>query len=274
MTYTRKKSKSHKPARDHHQEITNKVVAALEAGVRPWQKPWDLAKCDGPAMPINGATGHKYRGINVLMLGMSQLAFASRDPRWQTYKQASEKGWQVRRGEHGSTVFFFKPIEVGESDEAGDDSDGIRRIPILKSFTVFHASQIDGIPPYVAPDVTAAPWRRPDAVDLILKNIGIEVRIGGERAFYCPSTDHIQMPPDGAFHSPELWSATLFHELGHATGAKHRLNRDLSGRYGSHAYSHEELRVELASVFLGSELGLPADVPNHASYLASWIEIL
>ena len=191
-------------SRDHYQQITDKVVAALEAGVRPWQKPWNPDKCGGPAMPINGATGHKYRGINVLMLGMSQLAFASHDPRWQTYKQASEKGWQVRSGEHGTTVFFFKQIELRESDDAGDDSDGIKRIPILTSYTVFHASQIDGIPPFVAPDVLAAPWRRPDAADLILKNSGIEIRMGGERAFFCPSTDHIHYlnskPVSSAFH--------------------------------------------------------------------------
>ncbi len=263
----------HKP-RDHYQELTDRIIAALEAGTRPWQKPWDPSKSGGPSMPVNGATGRRYRGINTLVLGMSTLAFANNDPRWCTYKQAAERGWQIRRGEKGTTVFFYKQLTIDDhrSPESGDDH--TRSIPLLRSFTVFHASQIDGIPAFVAPTVEDAPWRRPEAVDIILRNSKAVIRIGGDRAFYSPSTDHIQLPPDSAFESPEGWAATALHELSHFAGAPQRLNRDLSGRFGSDSYSKEEMVAEFSSMTIGTELNLPTDIPNHASYLESWIKNL
>jgi antirestriction protein ArdC len=266
-------SKSRFTAHDHYQEVTDRVIAALEAGTRPWQKPWDPNKAGGPAMPFNGATGRRYRGINVLMLGMSALAFDAQDPRWCTYKQASEKEWQVKRGERGSTVFFFKQLLVEDANARPDSEDATKKIPILRSYTVFHASQIEGIPAFDPPTLEEAPWRRPDAADLILKNSKAEIRIGGERAFYSPSTDHIQLPPDSSFSSAQGWAATALHEVSHWAASVHRLNRDLPGRFGSEAYSRNELRAELSSVFLGTELGLPTDIPNHADYLASWLKI-
>ncbi len=187
-------------------------------------------------MPVNGATGRRYRGINTLVLGMSTLAFASNDPRWCTYKQAAERGWQIRRGEKGTTVIFYKQLTIDDRRSPENGEDHTRHIPLLRSFTVFHASQIDGIPTFVAPTVEDAPWRRPEAVDLILRNSKAILRIGGDRAFYSPSTDHIQLPIEAAFDTPEKWSATAMHELSHWTGAGHRLNRDLSGRVGSVSY--------------------------------------
>jgi antirestriction protein ArdC len=201
-------------SRDHYQELTDRIIAALEAGTRPWQKPWDPNKAGGPSMPINAATGRRYRGINTLILGMSSLAFASNDPRFCTYKQAAERGWQIRRGEKGTTVYFFKQLTIGDYDSHNGEEDHTRRIPLLRSFTVFHSSQIDAIPAFVAPTVEEAPWRRPDAVDIILRNSKAVIRIGGDRAFYSPSTDHIQLPPDSAFESPEGWAATALHEIG------------------------------------------------------------
>jgi antirestriction protein ArdC len=259
---------------DHYQEITDRITAALEAGTRPWQRPWNPAKTGGPAMPVNGATGRRYHGINVLVLGMSRLAFLHADPRWCSYKQAADRGWQVRGGEKGTTVFFYKKITVDAPDEAGDNEESQKSIPVLRAYTVFNASQIDGIPPYTPPSLEEAPWRHPEATDIILRNSKVEIRIGGDRAFYSPSTDHIQLPPESSFVSAEAWSSCALHELSHASGAPHRLNRDLVGRFGSEKYSREELRAELSSVFLGTELGLPTDIPNHASYLSSWIRCL
>jgi antirestriction protein ArdC len=201
-------------AQDHYQELTDRVIAALEAGTRPWQKPWDPNKAGGPAMPVNGATGRRYRGINTLVLGMSPLAFTSNDPRWSTYKQAADRGWQIRRCEKGTTVFFFKQLTINDHKSPENDDDHTRRIPLLRSFTVFHASQIDGIPPIAPTTVQDAPWRRPEAVDVILRNSNAIIRIGGDRAFYSPATDHIQLPMESAFQSPEGWAATALHELG------------------------------------------------------------
>ncbi|HUZ92206.1 MAG TPA: zincin-like metallopeptidase domain-containing protein [Methylocella sp.] len=276
MTNARYASRSGGPTkpRDHYQDLTDRVIAALEAGTRPWQKPWDPDKTGGPAMPVNGATGRRYRGINTLVLGMSTLAFATSDPRWCTYKQAAERGWQIRRGERGTTVFFFKQLQIEDHTAAESNSEHTKRIPLLRSFTVFHASQIDSIPAFTPPTIEEAPWRRPEAVDMILRNSNATIRVGGDRAFFSPSTDHIQLPPESAFQSPEGWSATAMHELSHWAGASHRLNRDLSGRFGSQDYSREELVADFSSLIIGTELGLPTDVPNHASYIGSWIKIL
>jgi len=271
--------KSNRAPRDHYQEVTGRIVAALEAGTPPWRRPWDPDKAGGPAMPRNAATGQRYRGINVLTLGMSALAFESGDPRWATYKQAEDGGWQVRRGERGTTRFFFKRLEL--RDDKGDgagpegDEEAVRRIPLLRAFTLFHASQIDGIPDYIPPTIAEAPWRAPEAAEIILANSGAVVRIGGERAFYSPATDHVQMPPQSAFATAEGFCGTLVHELGHWTGAESRLNRDLRNHFGSHDYAREELRAEIGQMMVCAELGIAdCDFSNNAAYVASWLEKL
>jgi antirestriction protein ArdC len=221
-------------------------------------------------VPFFAATDKRYHGVNVLILGMAMRAFQSGDPRWMTYQQAHEKHWQVRKGEKSTTIFFSKPYEI--DDEEADD--GKKTIRVLKHYAVFHASQIDGIPAYKAPTIEEAPWTRPEAADIILKNSRAVVRIGGDRAFYSPSTDHIQLPPEHAFRGPPEFAATALHELAHWTGHPSRLNRDMRQRFGSAAYAMEELRAELASAFVATELGIPTDIPQHSSYIANWIKPL
>jgi antirestriction protein ArdC len=267
--------KSSRAPRDHYQEVTDRIIAALEAGMPPWRRPWDPDKTGGPAMPRNAATGHRYRGINVLTLGMSPLAFESADPRWATYKQAEDRGWQVRRGERGTTGFFFKRLELRDDSKPEDDEKAVRRIPLLRAFTLFHASQIDGIPDYVPPTVAEAPWRAPEAAEIILANSGAVIRIGGERAFYSPATDHIQMPPRAAFDTAEKFCGVLLHEMSHWSGAASRLNRDLRNHFGSHDYAREELRAEIGQVMVCTELGIAdCDFSNNAAYVATWLEKL
>ncbi len=263
--------------RDHFQEVTDGIVAALEADRKPWVRPWDPDKAGGPQAPFNPTTGKRYHGINVLILGMDLRAFETGDPRWMTYQQASDRKWQVRKGEKSTSIFFFKPLRVeGKDDEAdpGEDGPGQRMVAMMRSYSVFHASQIEGIPPYKAPTFEEAPWTRPEAANVILTNSRAVVRIGGDRAFYSPSTDHIQLPPEHAFNGAPEWAATALHELGHWTGHSTRLNRDLQNKFGSAGYAMEELRAELASAFVGAELGLPTDIPQHASYIGSWIKSL
>src|SRR4051812_23082705 len=142
---------SSKP-RDHYAEVTAQIIAALEAGTPPWRRPWDRDKAGGPMMPHNATTGTRYRGINALVLGMSPLAFMSCDPRWATYKQTAERGWQVRKGSRGTPGFFYKQIEVG-------DRDG------------------------VAPTAAEAPWREPEAAATMARNSRAVIRVGGDRAF-------------------------------------------------------------------------------------------
>jgi antirestriction protein ArdC len=273
-TMNRGGKSSHAP-RDHYQEVTDRIIAALEAGTPPWRRPWDPDKAGGPAMPRNAATNHRYRGINVLTLGMSTLAFASGDPRWATYKQAEDRGWQVRKGERGTTGYFFKRLELRDDTKPEDDEDAVKRIPLLRAFTLFHASQIDGIPDYVPPTIEEAPWRAPEAVEIILANSGAVMRIGGDRAFYSPSTDHIQLPPQSAFATAEGFCGTLIHEMGHWTGAPARLNRDLRNGFGSHDYAREELRAEIGQMMVCGELGIAvsdSDFSNNAAYVASWLD--
>ena len=203
-------SRANRPPRDHYQEVTDRIIAALEAGTPPWRRPWDPDKAGGPAMPRNATTGQRYRGINVLTLGMSVLAFSSGDPRWATYKQAEDRGWQVRKGERGTTGYFFKRLEVRDDSKPEDDEDTVKRIPLLRAFSLFHASQIDGIPDFIPPTIEEAPWRAPEAAEIILANSGAVVRIGGEKAFYSPATDHVQIPPQGAFRQRKDSAGRLF----------------------------------------------------------------
>ena len=256
--------------RDPIQEFAARIVAELEKGVKPWVRPWDPAKAGGPQAHFNPVTGKRYHGINVLILGMDMRAFQSGDPRWMTYQQAHEKKWQVRKGEKATTIFFTK--QYGVEDE--ETEDGRKTVRVLKHYAVFHASQIDGVPDYKAPGVDEAPWTRADAAEIIMRYSGAVIRIGGDRAFYSPVTDHIQLPPDNAFRGPSEFAATALHELGHWSGHSSRLNRDMKGRYGSAAYAMEELRAELASAFIAAELGIPTDIPQHASYIGNWIKPL
>jgi antirestriction protein ArdC len=261
---------SHTTHRDPMEEFANRIVTELEKGIKPWVRPWDPEKAGGPQAPFNPVTGKRYHGVNVLILGMDLRAFQSGDPRWMTYQQAQEKKWQVRKGEKSTTIFFAKRYEI-EDDQAEDSKKTIR---VLKHYAVFHASQVDGIPSYKAPTVEEAPWTRPEAADIILQNSGAVIRIGGDKAFYSPATDHIQLAPEHAFRGPPEFAATALHELGHWTGHSSRLNRDMRSRFGSAAYAMEELRAELASAFVASELGIPTDIPQHASYIADWIKPL
>jgi antirestriction protein ArdC len=264
--------KSNRVPRDHYQEVTDRIIAALEAGTPPWRRPWDPDKAGGPAMPRNATTGQRYRGINVLMLGMSALAFSSGDPRWATYKQAEDRGWQVRKGERGTTGYFFKRLELRDDTKPDADEDVVRWIPLLRAFSLFHASQIEGIPDYIPPTIEEAPWRAPEAAEIIVANSGAVVRFGGDRAFYSPATDHIQLPPRSAFATTEGFCGTLLHETCHWSGASNRLNRDLRNSFGSHDYAREELRAEIATVMICAETGIAdCDFSNNAAYIESWL---
>lgn len=263
--------------RDHYTELTNQIIAALEAGTPPWRRPWDSGTAASPTMPRNAITGTPYRGINVLTLTLSPLAFTSGDPRWATYKQAAERGWQVKKGSHGTTAYFFKRLEVPNTsnDENRDDGSATKRVPLLRAFTLFHASQIEGIPDFIPPSTTEAPWRAPEAAEIIVTNSAVPVRIGGDRAFYTIDADYIQMPPRQAFCSAGAWASTILHELAHASAHASRLDRDIRTRFGSSDYAREELRAEIAQVMVCAELGIAeCEFSNGAAYLASWLETL
>jgi antirestriction protein ArdC len=264
------KSKERKQQIDRYQEVTDKIVAMLESGRKPWQNPWDRAGAAIMSRPINAATGKPYSGINHVVLLANDLSMETGDPRWCTYNKAKEKGWQVKAGSKAETIYFYSKIELkSELDEDGNP----KSIPMLKAFPVFHASQMDNIPEF-KPVAKPHDWSVIEAAEEIIRNSGALVRHGGDRAFYSPTTDHIQMPPKEAFKSVEGYAATKLHELGHWTGHESRLARTFGKSFGDEAYAKEELRAELASAFLASELGVSAELENHKNYIASWLEAL
>jgi antirestriction protein ArdC len=267
--FVKRQGHAHSSPRDHYAEITAQVVAALEAGTPPWRQPWDSNKAGGPMTPHNAVTGARYRGINTLLLGMSPLAFMSGDPRWATYKQAADRGWQVRKGSQGTPGFFYKPLEIKACESGLEDERKI--VHMLRSFTLFNGSQIDGIPPYVAPGVEEAPWREVDAIAIIARNSKAVIRIGGDRAFYSPGLDFVQMPPTSCFRTPAAHANVLSHELSHWAAGPNRLNRNLSGRFGSHSYCMEELVAELSQLLVCTELDVKdCDFTNGAAYISEW----
>ena len=258
--------------RDIYAEITDRIVASLEEGKKPWVPHLDPDKV-APMAPFNPTTGQRYRGINTILLSMSPHTLMSGDPRYCTYKQAQENGWQVRKGEKSTGIIFYKPLQAKDDEDATERPVG-RMMHVLKAYSVFNASQIDGMPPYRIPTLDEAPWRRPEAAQTILTNSHAKLEVGGDKAFYRPDTDTIHLPKDDAFKGPREWAATAMHELGHWTGAESRMNRDIRNRFGTPRYALEELRAEMASAFIGGALGIPLEPSNHASYIGSWLRPL
>jgi antirestriction protein ArdC len=254
---------------DLYATVTNKIIAALEAGTAPWVQPWSTGH--GSALPANLSSSRPYRGINVLLLNMQQMAHGYSLNRWLTFQQAKALGANVRKGEHGTGIVFFKMLE---RDEAANDPGTRRVIPLLRSFTVFNAAQVDGLPEAL----TATPalpdgWTPVGAADELLERSGATIRHGGDRAFYRPSDDSIQMPHKATFAQAHRYYNVALHELTHWTGAESRCNRELRGRQHIDAYAFEELVAEMGAAFLSSYCGLPGAL-QHPSYIAHWLTAL
>ena len=267
-----------KPRTDIYARITDRIVADLEKGVRPWMQPWRSGNGSRVVTRPLRHNGLPYSGMNVLLLWSETAARGFASPIWMTFKQALELGGAVRKGETGSTVVFASRFEKTETDASGDAVD--REIPFLKSYTVFNAEQIDGLADHHLgqSELSRDPIERIDHADRFFAQTGAVIRHGGDRAYYSPATDHIQMPPFATFRDGGSYVATLSHEATHWTAARHRANRDLS-RYGKDRSerAREELIAELGSCFLCADLGIVPELeprPDHASYLASWLEVL
>jgi antirestriction protein ArdC len=259
------------PGRDYRQELTDKLVAALEAGTAPWQRPWD----PGMSLPHNPTTGKAYRGANVLALQMQAMASGYTDPRWCTYRQAQERGWQVRKGEHGSVVTYWKRTEevVQKDPDTGEErkTEVAVEKPHPFSAVVFNGSQIDGIP---ALEPRQSAWAPALRAESILAASGARIVHGGARACYVPSSDTIHLPPRDTFHTAAGYYDTALHELTHWTGHESRLNRLDGAAFGTPSYAREELRAEIGSMFLSAETGIAHDTSQHAAYVGEWIKVL
>ena len=259
-----------------YDDITDRIIAELEEGRLPWVQPWGTAAAKAPlAMPRNAATARQYSGINVLILWGAVVQHGYPTQHWLTFRQALSLGGNVRKGERGTTVVYadrFTPED--EKRRARETGEEPGSIPFLKRFTVFNAAQCEGLPEDIA---VAAPPPPPGMiepqVEALIEATGIEFRIGGNRAFYVPAQDYVQVPPPQAYFEPINWHRTALHELGHATGHASRLARDFSGGFGTKKYAFEELVAEMNAAFCCASLGIVPTV-RHADYIGSWLEVL
>ncbi|MEM8759461.1 MAG: ArdC-like ssDNA-binding domain-containing protein [Pseudomonadota bacterium] len=283
---TRKAALAAKPRRDLAQEITDQIVARLEEGGElPWRQPWKTTKA---GLPLRHE-GTAYRGINVFLLALSAMVHGYGSPYWLTYRQATELGGQVQKGERATTVVYYGTARERRGEDAGQhpsDADGDERhYRFLKSFAVFNACQIDGLPELYRPDPAALDGgaRGPEARDPLFAlaeamtaGLGVGYAEGGERACYSPGEDRISMPAIERFESVETYLATRFHEHAHATEVPARLGIDYGAKiFGNEAYAKGELYAELTSALLGAHLGFAPDhVDDHAAYVQSWLKVL
>jgi antirestriction protein ArdC len=256
--------------RDLYSEVSARIVAELEAGAAPWIKPWSATP--GANTPCNAVSNRPYSGCNVVLLWMAQAA-GYRSPRYLTFRQAMELGGHVRKGEHGTKVYFVKQLEMRDG---ADDEPSTRLVPMMREYTVFNVDQCDGLPDNVAigkPMRVRNPDARDDLADGFLRSTGADIREGHGEAYFVPSRDFISMPAFGAFKGADHFYGTAFHELTHWTGHKSRLDRDLKNRFASRNYAAEELIAELGAAFLCAEFGFDGDL-RHAGYIAHWLDLL
>lgn len=273
--------------------VTKNVLEMLDAGVVPWKKPWNGGKyLPGTNAPRNAKTGRAYRGINAFLLGATGVMKGWDDLRFATYKQISEAGGQVTRGEKGSLVTYWN-VYVKHAKNEGcktpakvdwiEDTcvEECNRFAILKYFTVFNVAQQTGAKfpekfeatEIVKDETEFCPIEDAERVFTeYVKKAEIPVGFGGDRAFYVPSEDRIQLPNRDDFDSPEGFYDTAFHEAAHSTGHESRLARglDKSAAFGSHDYGTEELTAEFASAFVNNTIGLEDRTEQAAAYINSW----
>ncbi|ATE67934.1 hypothetical protein COO09_22905 [Rhizorhabdus dicambivorans] len=230
-----------RPSRDVAAEITNLIIRKLEEGVPPWTRPWRVAGAGG--RPLRHC-GTPYTGINTVYLWAIADANGYRSRYWMTYRQAEALGGHVRRGEHGSLSVYYSSFKKTESDRVtGAESE--RSIRFLRHYLVFNADQIDGLPAYFYPDdATPAPIdpsARQAAIDEFFDHVPADVRHGGDRAFFHPTFDFIQMPHRRSFTTMDHYASVRAHETVHWSGGSSRLARTFGKRFGDKAYSFEEL---------------------------------
>ena len=259
---------------DIYRETTDKIIAQLEKGVAPWRKPWN---CGAPRMPQNVVSKRAYNGVNVWLLWLASEHHGWTSGLFATYRQWQELGGFVRRGETGTKITYWNIQKKTDKDKTPDDDEAKKRF-FLRQYTVFALDQCGGddldrfrTPTPVGDFANFAP-----AEDAIAATCA-SIKFGGNRAYYSPSRDHIQLPIKSSFKDQAAYYSTALHELSHWTGHEGRLNRlDKLARFGTQSYAMEELVAEMSAAFLTSALGVPntAALTNAAAYIADWLDVL
>ncbi|WP_338875025.1 zincin-like metallopeptidase domain-containing protein [Spirosoma sp. SC4-14] len=261
---------------DIYARVTSKILTDLENGNLSWRKPWHSEHMTNQVMQPLRWNDIPYTGINTLILwnAASDQGFTS--PYWMTFKQATDMKASVRKGEKGTQIVYADKFTKEEEDANGDLKSS--QIPFLKSYTVFNASQIEGLSDgfYKTPEPVVINGQ---ARDPKLEGFFAQTKADiytGSKACYTQSTDRIQMPPFESFETAMRYYAVLAHEICHWTKPPHRLNRDFGKKhYGDEGYAKEELTAELGACFLAADLGFePQPEEHHAAYIQSWLHVL
>ena len=259
-----------------YREITDKIIRDFENGIVPWVKPWKSgAGFSLLTLPQNALTMRNYSGINILLLWAALDGRGFANSKWLTFKQALAMGGAVRKGESGTHIYFAdKFVPEKEKQRAQDEGTDPASIHFLKRYTVFNVAQCDGLPEALnvvrepLPDCEIVPH-----AEALIAATGADFRVGGDQAFYVPSEDFIRIPHQSSFVDQINYYRTAFHELGHWTGHKTRLDRNLTTKHGTADYAREELVAELATAFVCASLGIIPTV-RHADYIGNWLQVL
>jgi len=255
--------------------ITDTIIARLDSGTLPWRRGWSLTGEGGRPLRHEGTP---YTGINTLWLWATAEERGYRSRYWMTRRQAEELGGRLHRTARASISVYASTFrKAGRPTLTGEATAALIRF--LRSYLVFNADEVEGLPAYYyARDVPPTPLalsQRQEAINSFFLSIPAVVRHGGDQAYFCPGTDHIQLPRPGAFRSADAYASTRGHETVHWTGHGARLDRTFGKRFGDQAYAMEELVAELGSAMICGELGLPTELhDSHASYIDHWLRIL
>lgn len=250
--------------------VTQQIMERLEKGEIPWKRPWS----GSAGVPINLRSKKPYRGVNVWLLGCTGYS----SPYWASFKQVSESGGSIKKGEKSSLVVFWKPMSktIIEEGENGEDLAVEKSSFMLRYYRVFNVEQTEGLEDKI-PHVEKIEFNPIEKCEEIMEEMPQrpEIKYGGGRAFYRPDDDFVQLPLKEHFHSPEEFYSTAFHELVHSTGHSSRLSRDMKNFFGSHDYSKEELVAEMGASFLCGTAGIEnTTIDNSAAYIQSWLKKL
>ena len=249
--------------------VTERIIELLQRGTVPWRKSWSA----GSGIPKNLVSKKEYRGLNVFLLSASPYS----SPYWLSYRQAQERGGNVRKGEKSSLVTFWKLMDRTSSDNEGAFTG---KVPLLRYYNVFNLEQCEGITVQPDPDETVNSFTPIEKAEQIVSGMPNppQIHYGGNRAFYRPAEDRVQMPHKHTFDRSESFYDVCFHELAHSSGAAHRLARkEVMERteFGSEDYSAEELVAEFTASFLCAHAGISNEtIELSASYIDGWLSVL
>jgi antirestriction protein ArdC len=256
---------------DVYSLVNDRILEALSRGIIPWKRPWT------GRLPTNYDSGKEYRGINILTLGIAEMVHGYSSPYWLTFLQAKKHGGHIGKGEKATYIVFSdrKVREVQKEDGTTEE----KVFHFVRSFPVFNWEQTSGVPKKES-GVTLEPDRNLlEVCNEVLSNMPIPpvYRESGSAAYYVPREDLVNLPPIETFESTSGYVATKFHEYGHSTGHKARLNRPgimEVASFGGEEYSFEELVAELTSAYLCARHGIDNTLENSAAYIRHWIEAL